>query len=732
MINVATHQNIERSGVCVEGQFKIHATAKAFRILSDGLYSDKIQAIMRELSCNAYDSHIAAKNDKPFTVHMPNELEPYFSIRDYGTGLSHDDIMNIFTTYFQSTKTDSNDYVGCLGLGSKSPFSYTDNFTVSSWHNGVKRTYNAFINESEIPSIAMMAEDKTKDHNGIEIQFPVQRHDFSEFVRKAPKTFKYFKLQPEIVGVKIKLDKPNYFLHKNTWGVRSNELTGDYSSGAFAVMGNVCYPIDDYPEANLTPMEKCVLDLGIDIHFDIGDLEVSASREKLSYNTQTKKNIKDRLAIIGKEIITELETKIQRCPSLWEARKMAYTLSKGDYSMFGTLLTNQATEITWQGNKVDLSTGETIRMKDTEINVVEAQRFHFESHKHTRPAWFENTPYIPISDKTYFLVKDETKNALPRCVKLMEELKAKHSQTDNYKIHIVVIKELAVDGIKTFKKAIGMNDTDVIPLISTLPFDATANVSMGLTANPKNFVKILQYNNSGVSSGHYQRRSSSIYWDNVNVDLDAGGVYVSIDRYKVNGSSPTYHIRNHMELLKIINIDVPVIYGVKLSEIPNIQKRANWIPLENFTRQHLTEYFSKLNILDAYGYSKEVRNYEDGLEHSNRYVYTFLKNNGKALFKDRPEMKAFLAMIKKSNIDTKLFEKVKNIDQDLADSLLVCDTSTVVKEIKDIYTNAKKILDDYPMLTFLIDRYGCEMEKDNLKIIQDYLELVDEKKIKNA
>jgi HSP90 family molecular chaperone len=95
------------------GEFRIRNSAKAFNILSSGLYANKIRAIIRELSCNAVDSHVAAgRSGTPFDVHLPNTLEPHFSIRDYGTGLSHEQVKNIYTTYFESTKTDSNAFIG--------------------------------------------------------------------------------------------------------------------------------------------------------------------------------------------------------------------------------------------------------------------------------------------------------------------------------------------------------------------------------------------------------------------------------------------------------------------------------------------------------------------------------------------------------------------------------------------------------------------------------------------
>ena len=112
--------------------FTINASSKAFKILSSGLYQNKIRAIVRELSTNALDAHIEAKNSDPFVVHLPTSFEPFFSIQDFGTGLSEEDVLNLYTSYFSSTKTSSDDYIGALGLGSKSPFSYVDSFTIQS------------------------------------------------------------------------------------------------------------------------------------------------------------------------------------------------------------------------------------------------------------------------------------------------------------------------------------------------------------------------------------------------------------------------------------------------------------------------------------------------------------------------------------------------------------------------------------------------------------------------
>ena len=202
ILNSAPQDQAVLSNVGQIGEFRIRNSAKAFNILSSGLYANKVRAIIRELSCNAVDSHVAAgRPDTPFDLHLPNQLEPWFSIRDYGTGLSHEQVTSIYTTYFESTKTNSNDFIGALGLGSKSPFSYTDNFTVTAIRDGRCGIYTAFINEQGVPSIALMAESDTNEPAGVEVKFSVNdRWDFDKFCNEARIVYKYFKLRPKVTG----------------------------------------------------------------------------------------------------------------------------------------------------------------------------------------------------------------------------------------------------------------------------------------------------------------------------------------------------------------------------------------------------------------------------------------------------------------------------------------------------------------------------------------------------
>jgi hypothetical protein len=263
IINSAPQNQAIMSNVGEIGEFRIRNSAKAFNILSSGLYANKVRAIIRELSCNAVDSHTAAgKMDTPFDVHLPNTLEPWFSIRDYGTGLTHEQVSQIYTTYFESTKTNSNEFIGALGLGSKSPFSYTDNFTVTAVKDGVKGIYTAFINEAGVPSIALMMTEATDDPSGVEVKFAVNdRYDFDKFRQEASTVYTYFALRPVVSGSSnFQFRDVDYDTKDIVPGVHS------YKDGrrSVAIMGNIAYPIEvpnaDQSLDNLRQLLGCGLE----------------------------------------------------------------------------------------------------------------------------------------------------------------------------------------------------------------------------------------------------------------------------------------------------------------------------------------------------------------------------------------------------------------------------------------------------------------------------------------
>lgn len=304
------------AGLGDQKAFTIQANAEAFRYLSGKLYQSPITAIVRELACNAYDSHVAKGiPDKPFDVLLPTSIESTFEVRDYGTGLSHEDVLGLYTTYFGSTKSDSNEHVGCFGLGSKTPFSYTDQFTVISWHGGFKRTYSAFVGEDGVPSIAHVLEEKAKkNETGLSISFAVKNnhYDFLAFKEAAQSVFFWFDVVPNITPA-TKIERPNKVLKGKGFFVADNIPRlqyGGYGKKSYVLMGNVAYPLE---RNNDTVNYSIVNKDNIVILADIGEVMPHNSRERLQYNnSRTKDFLEKKSEYVLSQIAKEIQKKVSK------------------------------------------------------------------------------------------------------------------------------------------------------------------------------------------------------------------------------------------------------------------------------------------------------------------------------------------------------------------------------------------------------------------------------------
>lgn len=310
--------------------------AKMASILADGLYSNKILAVIRELSANAYDAHVAAENGEPFSIHLPTTIEPWFEIKDYGTGLTENQIESIYTTYGKSTKTSSNKLVGQLGLGSKSPFAYTDAFTLLSRFDGTEYVYSMFKDDAGMPSFAKMGENKTDEKNGLTIQIPVKQTDFRKFEEEC---FKFFCFQSNLplFNKQFKFEEPKISTKDWSYYKFPKERSSSYS---YAKMGCVVYPIAVEYESVLPLV----------LNFEIGELDITASREELAYTEKTINAIKHRYDLANNQMfdminadLAKEDTVVKAIQLFLDKYKMFMPFVKGPVSIgsFGSLYFGQ-------------------------------------------------------------------------------------------------------------------------------------------------------------------------------------------------------------------------------------------------------------------------------------------------------------------------------------------------------------------------------------------------------
>lgn len=315
---------IDRSGGIERVQGTIAISSKSFRVISDGLYKNKPYTIVRELCCNALDSHVAASQqglipaDKQFELHLPTAMEPYLEVRDYGVSMTPEFMMGTFSQFFNSTKTETNDQIGAMGLGSKSPLSYVESFIIKCWSGKTLNTYVVFWNEQDTPEINRLAEEPSSEPRGVAVRLDVQMRDMDSFRNAAIRQLQFFPIKPLLTGERVEFSVIKPVFSGKNWQI--NEPGND--NGVNAILGPVAYQVDAESLSNLTAVERDIFKLNnFVMHFNIGELDVIASREGLSYTKKTIQAIRQVFANFIGEIKENLKKELDASQNKYEARQ---------------------------------------------------------------------------------------------------------------------------------------------------------------------------------------------------------------------------------------------------------------------------------------------------------------------------------------------------------------------------------------------------------------------------
>lgn len=359
----STGHAIESNGIQATSSFSIKTSAHAFQMLSSGLYTNKIQAVVRELACNAADAHVmVGRTAVPFEIKVPNRLDGQFYVKDFGPGLNEEQVMRLYTTYFESTKSASNAFTGGFGLGSKSPFAYTDSFTVESRQQGVKTIYTAFVGEDSVPQIAKLNSMDTEEADGLTVGFPVKPDDSNAFAEEVTNVLHWFAAPAVVRGMQneqvVRFDDPAvrsfayrsamYAIEGECWSPvkhaigriqggnsllrRKKPLPSDQLGTV--IMGNVHYPLTFQSEWRGNAVVEWWNTVKPFLFIPIGMFSVAVSREALAYDKSTQravlKFLNDAFMEFAKETAKELERAVDKFTGLEQHQKARqYLMSLG-------------------------------------------------------------------------------------------------------------------------------------------------------------------------------------------------------------------------------------------------------------------------------------------------------------------------------------------------------------------------------------------------------------------
>ena len=267
------------------------------QMLSKNLYSDEVGSAVRECASNALDSHRRAGVTDPIVVSLRVVDTGWeFSVEDFGIGLNHQDVENIISKYGKSTKRDSENELGMMGLGFKAPLAYCSSFYFIARKHGMERKYMMYEGE-DVNTIDLLYSKPTNERNGVKVIIPVRSYDEYDFRRKIKEQLCYF----ENVYFDVKEIDNNFTIHRSEYYQWSEMCEVE---DMHVCLDDVYYPID----WTKLGMDRIRMPLGV--RFSLTDgLYPTPNREALRYTAEAKDVIKARITDVANHFVEKYNEK---------------------------------------------------------------------------------------------------------------------------------------------------------------------------------------------------------------------------------------------------------------------------------------------------------------------------------------------------------------------------------------------------------------------------------------
>ena len=281
------------------------------QMLSKNLYSDPIGSTIRECASNALDSHRRAGVSDPIIVSLlqneQNNTE--FSVEDFGIGLDANDVENIISKYGKSTKRHSNNELGMMGLGFKSPLAYSSSFYFICRKDGIERKYMMYEGE-DVNTIDFLYEKETEERNGVKIIVPVKFVDSRAFYDKIKSQLAYFENVYFDINSRFGFIDNKFKIHRDD-DFQYSELASD--DKLHICLDNVYYPID---------FDKLGIKINyskVALRFSLSDgLYPTPNRESLKYTSEAIDTIKRKIEKVSDKLIDMYNSKSQQFEQFYE------------------------------------------------------------------------------------------------------------------------------------------------------------------------------------------------------------------------------------------------------------------------------------------------------------------------------------------------------------------------------------------------------------------------------
>lgn len=290
--------------------FSVSSLANIFDLLHKSMYNDKPTAVAREVISNAIDANLESGTKKKVIVKFPTRLIQMFTVQDFGIGINKERL-ECFCSYGRSTKTNSNKEIGGFGLGAKSPWSITDQFTITTITGGIKYKYLCYMDGQGIGKVKELFAIPTDEASGTTMEIPVTNSDHIDRIKKQTELF--WLCNPD----KITMDNEpelNIYDHLQHTVALRGFLPHNYhlfkwgryglDRHLIVLNGYVPYIYDKNFTNHLSLTDNCYTFV---VKYDIGVLDLPATRELISNTPKNNKTLNKIFPTI-KAGLSNLET----------------------------------------------------------------------------------------------------------------------------------------------------------------------------------------------------------------------------------------------------------------------------------------------------------------------------------------------------------------------------------------------------------------------------------------
>ena len=177
LVNTAEQNTVFISDSKQTHVMDVSNSSSIFQLLSERLYKKPEEAAFREITTNAWDSHIASGvTDTPIQINFDSGS---VTIKDFGEGIPHEEFLSLYGSLGGSSKRNDERLTGGMGIGKLAPLAIVDSFIVSNCHAGICKTYSiskGTIDTNGAHTVDLLLESSTED-TGLSVTFALTKWD---------------------------------------------------------------------------------------------------------------------------------------------------------------------------------------------------------------------------------------------------------------------------------------------------------------------------------------------------------------------------------------------------------------------------------------------------------------------------------------------------------------------------------------------------------------------------